>query len=284
MSARHILAAALFAATSLPLGAEAQHASVTRHFSTCETRPEESTGLSAILDTFQSDVVRRARLGGKLGCEETTSGGAKILRAASALDVPMDVQGAQPDCGFHALRMLMRYYAPTGSIVPGMEFGFDPMRYVAQSMSIGYGGGINGFHMGLIAIHYGFDVTVAANVAGHHDAAPTMDAIRAAVAKGRPAAVLICVDEHGCPVRKSQALGSHWAVVEGFVKGPDGVEYVVAKHPWRGENFLWRADVFEASWKDVESQLVTIEPTSDAKRLGMVQRTHDQFTPSPNHD
>src|SRR4051812_42925858 len=105
--------------------AAAQTRQLTRAEPFCDTRSGGHEGLQAISDALAEMPVVQAKTGARLGCEETKLGGAQTLASAHALDVPPDLQGGKPTCGFHALRMMMRYWdshSATGEVIPGMEY------------------------------------------------------------------------------------------------------------------------------------------------------------------
>jgi hypothetical protein len=249
------------------------------HFSECAPKIAEP-GIAA-LGGFLADPEVKPIVAPRIGCEETTPEGAKTLSRAKTLDVPADVQpGGSTTCGFHVLRSMMRYWdrqTPGGSLVPGMSVGYDPIYNVAQSLRVAYGGWANAFALTVIAGHYGYAAQSADGNDPKHRDPPTFAGIRNDVENGRPVAALICVDEHGCPVRFKNSLGGHWCVIEGFVTGADGKNYIVVKHPWRAESFLWSAADFEASWNDLNRQVVRIAPTSQTATLGVMQKGFDSI-------
>lgn len=78
----------------------------------------------------------------------------------------------------------------------------------------------------------------------------TLTDLKAVIDRGHPALVGFDVDQQGNP-GLFHGKRAHWAVIEGHFQ-KDGVEYLVATHGWTGKEYVWKADEFMASVKNLE--------------------------------
>lgn len=78
----------------------------------------------------------------------------------------------------------------------------------------------------------------------------TLKELHAVLDKGHPALIGFDVDNVGNP-GLYDGKRAHWAVIEGHFQ-KDGVEYLVATHGWTGKEYVWKADEFMASVKNLE--------------------------------
>lgn len=281
MPARHLAALALFAASSLPLAARAQHASVTKPFATCAPHGPGSsdagtTSLQEISAAIESAPAIAAADDTTMGCEERHPGHEK-LAAARTVDAPGQVE-RQSDCSLAALKSAMGWLASQHHTAnPSLYGRKNELDAIFPSAIRGGYAGVGGISsLANIAKfareQYKLDVEFDQN--GLLSARPTVGALKAAVAAGYPVIVSICVDHEGCPVTPDEdhphPIG-HAAVIEGFVKDAEGREYVIVKHGWRDKDFLWRVDDFKKSWDSRENQMVVLKPSVESQHVATVE-------------
>ncbi len=183
--------------------------------------------------------------------------------AAKALKLGADVPGRVqdgPTCGLYALGMVMDYWDKKDpkNKKPDVQLG-DAVRWDARNgpadtpelmlnmaKAAGYttqGEMFYASQLAKVARHYGYHTRVRPYF--------SLDELKASLDRGHPALVGFDVDDVGNPGLFG-GKRAHWAVIEGHFQ-KDGVEYLVATHGWTGKEYVWRADDFMKSVKQLDT-------------------------------
>lgn len=188
--------------------------------------------------------------------EEIARLAARALRRGA--DVPGRVQKG-PTCGLYALGMVMDYWEtrdPTSTTVLVQES--DDYRPNSHSLTPdnhtllldvartrGYTAEGEMFHavqLAALAREFGYEALV------HEDF--TLETLLEALEKKRPCLAGFDVDDEGNP-GQFEGLNAHWAVIESHFE-KDGDRYLVASHAWSGGEYVWKAEDFMRSTKQLE--------------------------------
>ena len=174
-------------------------------------------------------------------------------------DVPARVQDG-PTCGLYALGMVMDFWegkdpakaqsalVQDSDVVRWDSHHQEPdtkRRLLDVAKQKGFttqGEMFYARQLATLARSFGFEARVTDTL--------SLDEIHAAVDRGHPALIGFDVDNNGNP-GLFEGKRAHWAVVEGHFQ-KDGVEYLVATHGWTGKEYVWKADEFMASVKNLE--------------------------------
>jgi hypothetical protein len=108
-----------------------------------------------------------------------------------------------------------------------------------------------------LARTFGYRATVNADF--------TLDELHAVLDRSHPALVGFDVDNQGNP-GLFRGTRAHWAVIEGHFE-KDGVQYLVATHGWTGGEYVWKAEEFMASVKNLEASDFPAAPKDITRTL-----------------
>lgn len=173
-------------------------------------------------------------------------------------DVPGRIQDG-PTCGLYALGMVMDYWDRKDSKnLNPLVRNEDVVRWDSHSVPADTSRRLlddakaKGFttqgemfyasQLASLARSFGYKAKVNADF--------TLTELHQVLDRGNPALVGFDVDNAGNP-GLYQGKRAHWAVIEGHFN-KDGVEYLVATHGWTGKEYVWKADEFMASVKNLE--------------------------------
>ena len=161
------------------------------------------------------------------------------------LYVPPSVQDGS-NCMFHVLRMVTLQFRATGHDVDGLDVKAAMAWAKAQNLTKDGG----------LTIHGAKKVIDWAGYTSLAKSGASMKDVEDAVRSGTPVAVIFYVDpETGGPAttihkdnRGNDIPAWHAAVVEGFYEDNAGRDYVIVKHGWRKEPYVYLRSEFEKSW------------------------------------
>ncbi|MCC6332504.1 MAG: C39 family peptidase [Myxococcales bacterium] len=195
----------------------------------------------------------------------------KALRLGA--DVPARVQDG-PTCGLYALGMVMDYwdkkdarnlnpYVRSEDVVRWDSHSVPAdtsRRLLDEAKAKGFttqGEMFYASQLASLARGFGYKATVNADF--------TLEELHAVLDRGRPALIGFDVDQQGNP-GLYDGKRAHWAVIEGHFE-KDGVEYLVATHGWTGGEYVWRADDFMASVRNLEQSDFPAAPKNITRTL-----------------
>ena len=208
--------------------------------------------------------------------EEIARLAAQALRRGA--DVPGRVQKG-PTCGLYALGMVMDYWEtrdPSSTTVLVQES--DDFRANSHSLAPdshallldvartrGYtteGEMFYATQLAALAREFGYEALV------HEEF--TLDTLLQALDKKRPCLAGFDVDDEGNPGR-FEGLNAHWAVIESHFE-KDGARYLVASHAWSGGEYVWKAEDFMSSTKQLEKGNTDAMPSVPADISGTLKQ------------
>lgn len=172
-------------------------------------------------------------------------------------------------CALHALRMVAMHWNAQDPSNAAFEVG-DAGASTAESalgvaMANGWGNenGIAMAQLAPLARHYGYDAVALRE--------SSIDDLKTAIESGTPPIIHFYIDgETGgpgtelveAPVNGKSEVVPNWhaAVIEGFCRDRWGNEYVIARHAWRNDPYLWKRADFEKSWALADREMVIVRP------------------------
>lgn len=172
---------------------------------------------------------------------------ADIIREGRQHNVTMQLQGNTPYCGIYALNAVLQYYSDT-YLTPNAHpapQGTGSIHEVAKNdKNINPEDGLYTTELTDLARKLGVDANWQQG---------SLAAIKQALDDGYPPIVMIDVGNDGKPT--VNGLGGHWAVVEGMYTGKDGIDYLVVKHGWSTNSYVWKASDFLKSWQSMVAKV-----------------------------
>jgi hypothetical protein len=218
--------------------------------------------------------------------EEIARLAARALRRGA--DVPGRVQKG-PTCGLYALGMVMDYWETRdASSTTVLVQESDDFRGNSHSLppdthtllldiarNRGYtteGEMFYATQLAALAREFGYQAVV------HEDF--TLDTLIGALDRQRPCLAAFDVDDDGNP-GEFTGLNAHWAVIESHFE-KDGERFLVASHAWSGGEYVWRAEEFIRSARQLEKGNTDIIPSvpadiSETLQLRLVEVYREGF-------
>ena len=175
--------------------------------------------------------------------------GATLVDGTPLRRVPWAGEPTRPTCGFYALEMLTRYWNQRAGTkaVSGGEM-LDQARMRGYTVD----GRVSIENLASTVREYGYTANTSSG-GGIKD-------LEAALERGIPPIVLFCVDEGPGGPQASDPGRGHFAVIEAVYSDDRGEKWVVARHSWRDQTFVWPAKKFEASWARRDHEMLLVEP------------------------
>lgn len=229
----------------------------------CQGAPGPASPLRAIAELVDVATTFKPGIASVTECRHHA---ARNGRRTIAVPPSNQVMGT---CALHALRMVAMHWNAQDPTNAAFEVG-DAGASTAESalgvaMAKGWGNenGIAMAKLAPLARHYGYGAVATRG--------SSIATLRALVESGTPPIVHFYVDtETGGPatepvmvkVGETTEVSANWhaAVIEGFCRDRWGNEYVIARHAWRDEPYLWKRADFEKSWAMADREVVIVRP------------------------